>query len=370
MIVRDESRVIERCLTKVKPYIDSWAITDTGSEDDTMEIIQRVLSDVPGKLYQEPWVNFGVNRTIAFENAKEWGRYSLIFDADDIFDAEEYFSWPDMDRSHYEMDVQLTGTSFAQARLLKTSLDWKWVGPVHEYPELLDAAQANMPPPMIGGASIVSLPDGNRRSLDDSVKYLRDAELIEKWLEDHPDDPRQMFYLAQSYRDCGKKGLAIDAYRRRSQMINDGWVEEAWYSQFQVGVLLDALADESDSEHAEILHLEAMGAYLKAYNMRPQRIEPLVTLARNLRMRGDFRLAYLFISQVAYAERPKDRLFIDSATYDWFALDEYAVCCYLMGLHEEALKANRKLLEVIPEEHIKRIRANIKHSQSALSETK
>ena len=40
MIVKNESAVIKRCLDSVKEIIDYWVIIDTGSTDDTKEIIQ------------------------------------------------------------------------------------------------------------------------------------------------------------------------------------------------------------------------------------------------------------------------------------------------------------------------------------------
>ena len=41
MIVKDESKVIKRCLDSVKPLIDYWVIVDTGSKDDTKKVIKR-----------------------------------------------------------------------------------------------------------------------------------------------------------------------------------------------------------------------------------------------------------------------------------------------------------------------------------------
>ena len=40
MIVKNESHVIERCLTSVFKHIDYWVISDTGSTDNTKEKIQ------------------------------------------------------------------------------------------------------------------------------------------------------------------------------------------------------------------------------------------------------------------------------------------------------------------------------------------
>ena len=63
MIVRDEAEVIERCLASCRPHIDYWVICDTGSSDDTPEIVRRVLDGVPGELHHHEWRDFGHNRS-------------------------------------------------------------------------------------------------------------------------------------------------------------------------------------------------------------------------------------------------------------------------------------------------------------------
>ena len=45
IIVKNESHVIKRCLDSVKRLIDYVLIVDTGSDDDTIEVINRWLSD-------------------------------------------------------------------------------------------------------------------------------------------------------------------------------------------------------------------------------------------------------------------------------------------------------------------------------------
>ena len=41
--------VIERCLRSAIPHIDHWTIADTGSTDQTMQIIRDTLDGIPGK---------------------------------------------------------------------------------------------------------------------------------------------------------------------------------------------------------------------------------------------------------------------------------------------------------------------------------
>ena len=40
MIVKNESKIIERLLTSVLPIVDTYCICDTGSTDNTKEIIK------------------------------------------------------------------------------------------------------------------------------------------------------------------------------------------------------------------------------------------------------------------------------------------------------------------------------------------
>src|ERR1700683_2093353 len=84
MIVKNESGVIERALHSIMPYIDYWVICDTGSTDQTQQIIIQTLAGIPGELHHVPWVNFGHNRTVALQIARKKADYMLIMDADMI----------------------------------------------------------------------------------------------------------------------------------------------------------------------------------------------------------------------------------------------------------------------------------------------
>src|SRR5579872_6946362 len=83
MIVKDEAAVIERCLSSVKDALDYWVIVDTGSTDDTQNVIRKYLNDIPGELHQRPWKNFGHNRNEALKLTKNKGDYVLFIDADE-----------------------------------------------------------------------------------------------------------------------------------------------------------------------------------------------------------------------------------------------------------------------------------------------
>src|SRR5437868_3646767 len=86
MIVKNEAHVIARCLRSVRPFISCFSISDTGSTDNTMEIIREEMKGIPGVLTSDPWVDFSTNRNIAMKGVQ--GDYIFTIDADETFEAK------------------------------------------------------------------------------------------------------------------------------------------------------------------------------------------------------------------------------------------------------------------------------------------
>lgn len=79
MIVKNESKIIYRCLESVMGVVDYICVCDTGSTDDTVDIIKTFCENQKnhGKLlgysiFHHPWENFGVNRTWAVHACQKW----------------------------------------------------------------------------------------------------------------------------------------------------------------------------------------------------------------------------------------------------------------------------------------------------------
>jgi glycosyltransferase involved in cell wall biosynthesis len=67
MIVKNESKVIERLLESVVAIIDCYCICDTGSTDGTQEIIQDFFlkRGISGQVIEAPFVDFAHSRNVA-----------------------------------------------------------------------------------------------------------------------------------------------------------------------------------------------------------------------------------------------------------------------------------------------------------------
>src|SRR5437016_2494606 len=132
MIVKNESHVIRHCIASVKPYISSWVIVDTGSTDGTQEIIRNELQDIPGTLYERPWVNFALNRNEALELAKTRADFLLFVDADEIFSPETGFVMPELVADCYDLPSYVHETRSIRTRLVRSLTPFRWEGVLHE----------------------------------------------------------------------------------------------------------------------------------------------------------------------------------------------------------------------------------------------
>ena len=78
MIVKNESRTIQRLLDSVISILDTYCICDTGSTDDTMDIIREYFKKrgMSGKLWAEPFQKFSYNPNVSLKHAKD---YPIIY---------------------------------------------------------------------------------------------------------------------------------------------------------------------------------------------------------------------------------------------------------------------------------------------------
>ena len=83
MIVKNEERILKRCLDSVKDLVDEIVIVDTGSTDTTRQIAERYTD----KIYDFTWIDdFSAARNFAFSKATQEYIYSA--DADEVLSEE------------------------------------------------------------------------------------------------------------------------------------------------------------------------------------------------------------------------------------------------------------------------------------------
>ena len=130
MIVKDEADIIVDTLKNLTEKINFsyWVICDTGSSDNTAELIENFFKEknIKGELHHIPWQDFAYNRTEALKLAKEKTDFSLIFDADDRIVGNIDVS--NLDKGcGYHLQFG-SGISWKRLCLIDNHLEWYYSG--------------------------------------------------------------------------------------------------------------------------------------------------------------------------------------------------------------------------------------------------
>ena len=140
MIVKNESQVIERLLTSALPLIDTYCICDTGSTDNTIQIIKQFFDkvNISGKIVEEPFRDFGYNRSYSLSQClgMENADYILLLDADMVLQLNTLLSIKEF-KYNLKKDAYylLQGTSkfhYKNIRIVKNDCNFSYWGVTHD----------------------------------------------------------------------------------------------------------------------------------------------------------------------------------------------------------------------------------------------
>lgn len=142
MIVKNEERVLARCLDSIADLMDEIIIVDTGSTDRTKEIAARYTDGI----YDYPWVgDFSAARNYAASKATM--EYIYTADADEMLDEQNRGRLRDLKRvllpeieivqMYYcnELGNNNTASNFEKElrpKLYRRLRTFTWIDPIHE----------------------------------------------------------------------------------------------------------------------------------------------------------------------------------------------------------------------------------------------
>ncbi len=266
MIVKNEAPNIERCLESVAPFIDYYVICDTGSTDNTKEVIKNFFEKkgIPGEILDHEWKHFGHNRTLALKACHGKTKWALMIDADDFISGKLPVEKFDDSVDGYVVKIKRGPYEWYRGQIFNLGKKlWWYEEPLHEYA----ICEQPMKVEKLEGDYEWEVRTEGCRSResggDDREKYRRDYVFLKKYLEEHPDNVRTQFYLAQSAFDAHMFDVAEQEYEKRAGM--GGWVEEVFYSWMRVGI-----SRELQNKPLE----QVIDAFMKAYDTLPTRSEP------------------------------------------------------------------------------------------------
>ncbi|MBP3856191.1 MAG: glycosyltransferase [Ruminiclostridium sp.] len=157
MIVKNEEKWLDKCLSAIKPILDNvdseLIITDTGSSDGTVDIAQKYTKNI---LHFDWCDDFSAARNFGLKKAH--GEWFMMLDADDIFrscdNIIEFFNSGEYKkynaatyRSRNLLNTE-NGVGYSDLwvpRLIKIRENTRYEGYVHEYLTTFDPPYKNLP---------------------------------------------------------------------------------------------------------------------------------------------------------------------------------------------------------------------------------
>lgn len=320
MIVKNEADNIKETIENVVKNcdIDYWVISDTGSTDNTIDIIQDTFKslEIPGKFHNKDWKDFSTNRNYVIEEAEKVSNYLFFFDADDRIKGN--FRLPTLTHDAYLMRF---GPDFIFHRvfIVKTDHKWRYKGILHEY--IVCDSPSIKQVTITGDYHVVPGTHGCRSK--DPLKYFSDALVFEKALKmkDTPKDllGRYNYYCAQSYKDCGNMERAVDFYKQT--ITSNGWAQEKYVACKMLGNYYK----DKDVNMAIKYYIES----IKHDSSRVECILELSRLFQNEKIK--FKILTSVPPKLIANPISEKYLFIDIPTHNVFFFNEIIITGYNIG---------------------------------------
>ncbi|MDP3888947.1 MAG: hypothetical protein Q8Q25_00185 [bacterium] len=351
LMVKNEEDVIVGTLEPfVKAHIDSYLIFDTGSTDNTVAVTKKYFEEqhiAHGYIEQEPFVDFATSRNRALRLVEEKFPHAAFMI---MVDAEWYLhNVPDLiavceqlkhrsERS-YLIKMLVDDTDNYRPLLFRCRTGVEYTGVIHEI--VLDYTGGGKLPDTI--CFFINPTEKSRKKSYE--RFTRDIQLLLKELEKNPYDIRSLYCVAYLYTFLGDWDNAIEYFTILLQF--KGLDEENYMAQYGLANSL-----ENKYQGDELQWPLALAHYLKAYAMRPSRIEPLIRIASHYLAKGDVHVAYLHAFNTLSIPYPKSDVFVEREMYDVIRYSIISQVAIKVGEYEMGEFATLKALQKRPQDAV------------------
>lgn len=342
MIVKNSGEVLRECLIKNREYIDHWTICDTGSTDNTKEIILEELSKVPGNLYSIDFEDFSQARNKSIELSSKTCKYSIILD-DSYYIMGGDLLRQKLQKSKTKAFIIKIGTLsnnvltnyYFSTRIFKTSAGYKYKYRVHEFLQVKLKEMEDIIDDKIFIDDIETVEHKNRSV----IRYKNDIRLLLLDLKEYPTEPRIIYYLAKTNYQIENLDDALLYFKKLQNLKN---IDKEYYFSARYETACINFMKNNDV-------VKFKNDLINIQNKYPDRIEPGYKIAVIKKEEGELIESEKILDYLIKLPKPSNSFtIIEHEIFDYFLPYLYIEVKLQLGKVFEIVNRLKYLLSVYP----------------------
>lgn len=289
MIVKNAGPTFEDILLKNIHLFDRWTILDTGSTDGTQDIINKVLNNKKGKLYQEPFINFRESRNRCLDLAGHSCKFVIMLDDTYIIngDLRNFLNIvrDDIYADSFSLIIKSYDVEYSSNRIIKSDTDLRYKFTIHEVIDNENNINVIVP-------HTVSFIYDDKNEYMDKRTFDRkqlDLKLLYEMVEEEPENPRHLYYLAQTYNLLEDYEKTAEFFLKRVNHYNIGFIQEKIDACFELARLYNFKLNKPWNICEEL--------YLKCFEMDKSRPDSLYFIGIHYYLDNDHKTAFYYFKQ-------------------------------------------------------------------------
>jgi predicted O-methyltransferase YrrM/tetratricopeptide (TPR) repeat protein len=334
IMVKNAGPQFETMLQENLHFIDKWTIFDTGSSDETLDIINRVLvGKKEGNLYQEPFINFRDSRNRLIDLAGNSCKYNIILDDTYIIrgDIRSFLQEVRSDQisTSFSIFIHSSDSIYGSNRILNTNYNLRYIHYIHEV--IADRYYDNINKTYKENINIV-IPENKAHIFDGRFDYMEkrtmerkklDLELLTREITENPFNPRSYYYMGQTYSLLGDYENAFQYFMKRYEFSNSGFQQERIDAIFEAARIANFQLNKP-WDFCENL-------YKKCFQLDESRPEAMYFIGIHYYLENNDKKAYTYFTKAFDIGFPQHCQFSLKPTLSYFFLPHFlAKICYFI----------------------------------------
>jgi FkbM family methyltransferase len=322
IMVKNGGPQFEKMLLDNIEQFDRWTILDTGSTDETIEIINKVLvGKKKGNLYQEPFINFRDSRNRLLDLAGTQCKFNTMLDDTYVIQGNLRKFLNEVRGDQYSdsftLFIQSDDTSYGSNRIIKSLSGLRYVHKIHEV--ITDRNNINIVIPI----HISKIEDRRFDYMEKRTMERKqlDLKLLYEEVDDDPNNPRSYYYLAQTYNILEEYEKCFYYFNKRCEYINSGFLQERYDAAFEAARMANFKLNKPWDECYEL--------YNRAFKIDESRPEPMYFIGIHYYLDNDLNNAYKYLKKGFEIGYPEHCQYSLKPTLSFHFLPKFlARCCY------------------------------------------